>query len=89
LRFVSAVRASRFDEAWRCLSVGLRKRYSVDALAQDFRAEPGAPARLERAALAAEGIPVREADTVRFPLPGGGAVVVVREREGWKLESLE
>ena len=89
LRFVSAVRASHFDEGWRCLSAALRKRYTVEGLAEDFRREPGASARLERAVLAAEGIPVKEADTVRFPLPGGGAVVVVRERDGWKLESLE
>jgi hypothetical protein len=89
LRFAGAIHASHFDEGWRCLSANLRKRYSVEGLAQDFRAEPNAAARLERAVLAAEGIPVREADTVRFPLPGGGAVVVVRERDGWKLESLE
>jgi hypothetical protein len=89
LRFVSAVRASHFDEGWRCLSAALRKRYTVEGLAEDFRQEPGAAARLERAVLAAEGTPVKEADTVRFPLPGGGAVVVVRERDGWKLESLE
>ena len=81
--------ASHFDEGWRCLSANLRKRYSVEGLAQDFRAEPNASARLERAVLAAEGIPVGEGDTVRFPLPGGGAVVVVRERDGWRLESLE
>ncbi len=89
LRFVAAIRASHFEEAWRCLSAALRGRYSVEGLAQDFRSEPNAPARLERAALAAEGIPVREANSVRFPLPGGGAVVVVQEGDGWKLASLE
>jgi hypothetical protein len=89
LHFATAIRAAHFDEGWRCLSAALRKRYSVEGLAQDFRAEPTASARLERAVLAAEGIPVTEGDTVRFPLPGGGAVVVVRERDGWKLEALE
>jgi hypothetical protein len=89
LHFATAIRAAHFDEGWRCLSAALRKRYSVEGLAQDFRAEPAASARLERAVLAAEGIPVRDADTVRFPLPGGGSVVVVRERDGWKLEALE
>ena len=89
LHFATAIRAAHFNEGWRCLSATLRKRYSVEGLAQDFRAEPAASARLERAVLAAEGIPVREGDTVRFPLPGGGAVLVVRERDGWKLEALE
>jgi hypothetical protein len=89
LHFATAIRAGRFDEGWRCLSATLRQRYSVEALAQDFRAEPGASARLERAVLAAEGIPVKAGDTVRFPVPGGGAVVVVREGDGWKLQALE
>jgi hypothetical protein len=89
LHFATAIRGAHFDEGWRCLSTPLRQRYSVEGLAQDFRAEPTASARLERAVLAAEGIPVREGDTVSFPLAGGGAVVVVRERDGWKLEALE
>jgi hypothetical protein len=89
LRFASATRAGHFDEAWRCLSAALRNRYSVDVLSRDFHAEPTAAARLERAVLAAEGIPVREGKTVRFPLAGGGAVVVLQENDSWKLEALE
>jgi hypothetical protein len=89
LRFASAIRGGHFDEARRCLSAALRKRYSVDVLSKDFHAEPTAAARLERAVLAAEGIPARDGKTVRFPLAGGGAVVVLQENDGWKLEALE
>jgi hypothetical protein len=89
LRFVSAVRVQDFDQAWRCLSAPLRQRYSVEGLSRDFHAEPSAAARLERAVQAAEGIPLRAGETVRFPSAGGGAVVVVHERDGWRLEALE
>lgn len=89
LRFVSAVHGQRFDEARQCLSAALRQRYSVEALSQDFQAEPAAAGRLQRALLAAEGIPVRVGESVKFPTASGGAVVVVHERDGWKLEALE
>jgi hypothetical protein len=89
LQFAKAVRAGAFDEARRYLSAALRQRYSGEELSRDFRAEPSATARLERAVVAAEGIPVKEGGTVRFPLAGGGAVVVVREGAGWKLDALE
>ncbi len=89
LRFAAAVRAGHFEEARGCLTAALRSRYSATLLAADFRDEPGAPARLERAVLAAEGTPVQEGNRVRFPLGGGGAVVVVRETEGWRLLALE
>jgi hypothetical protein len=89
LRFVNAVRTKRFEEAWHCLSGSLRGRYSVEVLSQDFQAEPTASARLERAVLAAEGIPVKDGQTIRFPVAGGGAVVVLHESDGWKLEALE
>ena len=89
LRFATAIRAGHFDEGWHCLSAELRKRYSVEALSRDFRAEPGAAGRLERAVLAAEGTPVKEGDVVRFPLAGGGAVLVLHESDGWKLAALE
>jgi hypothetical protein len=89
LRFSSAVHEGHFEDAWRCLSAALRARYSVEALARDFAAEPSAAARLERAALAAEGSGVTEGSTVRFPVPGGGAVSVVRESDGWRLAALE
>ncbi len=89
LRFAAAVRAADFEEARRCLSAELRARYSPELLARDFHAEPTAAERLERAVVAAEGIPTQEANRVRFPLPGGGAVVVLREADGWRLEALE
>lgn len=89
LQFAKAIQAGDFDEARRCLSASLRQRYSVEALSRDFRAEPTALARLDRAVVAAEGVPLREGDTVRFPLKSGGGVVVVREGAGWKLEALE
>jgi hypothetical protein len=89
LRFVSAVQAEHFDEAWHCLSAALRQRYSVEGLSKDFQAEPAAAARLERAVQAAEGIPVRTGDSLRFPIASGGAVVVIHERDGWRLEALE
>jgi hypothetical protein len=89
LRFASAVRASHFDEAWRCLSASVRGRYSVEALARDYQAEPTALARIERAVLAAEGIPEKDSHSVRFPIAGGGAVVVQKESDGWKLAALE
>jgi hypothetical protein len=89
LRFAAAVRARHFDEAWRCLSMSWRGRYSVEALTRDFEAEPTASARLERAVLAAEGIPVKDGHTVRFPVAGGGAVVVQKENDGWRLDALE
>ena len=89
LRFVAAVRAGHFEKAWACLSATLRKRYSAELLSQDFYAEPSASARLERALLAAEGVPAKDGQRVRFPVAGGGAVVVLQEQDGWKLEALE
>jgi hypothetical protein len=89
LRFASAIRASHFEEAWRCLGTDLQKRYSVDSLSRDFHAEPAANTRLERALLAAEGTPMKDGDTLRFPLGGGGAVVVLHQSDGWRLEALE
>jgi hypothetical protein len=89
LRFAAAVRAGRFDEACRCLGAALRERYTPELLARDFHLEPTAGARLERAVLAVEGIPEQVGTTVRFPLPDGGAVVVAREADGWKLDALE
>ncbi len=89
LRFASAVHAGHFDDAWRCLSAELRQRYSVEALSRDYHAEPAATARLERAVLAAEGTPVTQGDAVRFALAGGGAVLVLRQSDGWKLAALE
>ncbi|MGO9831895.1 MAG: hypothetical protein ACLPJH_17310 [Myxococcaceae bacterium] len=89
LRFVAAVRAGNFEQACACLSATLRQRYSAELLRVDFHAEPSAAERLERAAVAAQGIPVRDGTRVSFPVPGGGAVVVVQEQEGWKLEALQ
>lgn len=89
LRFSAAVRAGRFEEAWRCLSAPLRTRYSVEALSRDYALEPSARARLDRAARAAEAAGVREGNTVRFPVDGGGAVLVVEEKDGWRLGALE
>jgi hypothetical protein len=83
------VRAGHFDVATRCLAAGLRARYSAELLARDFQAEPGAQTRLERAVLAAEGIPQPDGPRMRFPLAGGGAVVVAQEADGWRLEALE
>jgi len=88
-RFSAAVQAGHFEEAWRCLSSAQRARYSVEALARDFAAEPTAGARLQRAARAAEGPGVTEGSTVRFLVAGGGAVCVVRESDGWRLAALE
>lgn len=89
LQFAAAVRAGRFEEARSCLAAPLRSRYSPALLAEDFAAEPGATARLGRATLAAEGVPIQQGDQVRFPLGNGGAVVVVREADGWRLLALE
>ncbi len=89
LRFAAAVRAGHFEEARGCLTAALRGRYNAELLASDFREEAGASARLKRAVLAAEGTPVKDGSQVRFPLGGGGAVVVVREAEGWRLLALE
>jgi hypothetical protein len=89
LRFATAVRAGHFDQAWRCLSAALRQRYSPETLSRDFSTEPTGASRLEQATRAAEGIAVREGNSVRFPLPGGGAVVVLQESDGWRLGALE
>jgi len=89
VRFAAAVRAGRFDQAWELLSLPLRTRYTPELLSRDFRAEPAAAARLERAVVAVEGVPVREGPTVRYPLGGGGAVVLFQEPGGWRLEALE
>ena len=89
LRFAAAVRAGHFDQARSCLGATLRERYTAELLARDYRSVPTAAARLERALVAVEGVPVVDGDAVRFPLSGGGAVVVRREPDGWKLEALE
>jgi hypothetical protein len=89
VRFAAAVRAGRFDQAWELLSLPLRARYTPELLSRDFRAEPTATARLERALVAVEGVPVGEGATVRYPLGGGGAVVLLHEPGGWRLEALE
>lgn len=89
IRFSAAVRAGRFDQAQACLAAGLRARYTPELLARDYRAEPAASARLERALVAVEGVPVQAGDSVRFPVGGGGSVVLRREPDGWRIESLE
>jgi hypothetical protein len=89
LRFGAAVRAGDFDQARTCLGAALRDRYTAELLARDYRSVPTAVALLDRALVAVEGVPVVDGDAVRFPLSGGGAVVVRREPDGWKLEALE
>lgn len=89
VRFATAVRAGRFDQAWELLSLPLRARYTPELLSRDFRAEPTAAARLERAVVAVEGVPVADGSAVRYPLGGGGAVVLLHEPGGWRLEALE
>jgi hypothetical protein len=89
LRFATAVRAGHFDQARNCLGAALRERYTAELLERDYRSLPSAAARLERALVAVEGLPVVDGEAVRFPVSGGGAVVVRREPDGWKLEALE
>jgi len=89
VRFAAAVRAGRFDQAWELLSLPLRARYTPELLSRDYRAEPTAAARLERAVVAVEGVAVVDGTTMRYPLGAGSAVVLRHEAGGWRIDALE
>src|SRR5690606_17283108 len=88
--FVSAARGRDFETVWTLLASPLRARYSPETLARDFeQVGQGALEGLARAEIAGRREPQRSGDRARFELAEGRAVELVREADGWKVESLE
>lgn len=87
--FLAAAEAGDFDAAYAQLAGVLRARYTPERLAQDFKAEPGAPQRLARARAALGQEPVIEGDEVRFPIGGGRAVRLILDEGRYRVLALE
>lgn len=84
-RFLDAVEAGRWDDAYALLSARWRERLTPERLAAD-RQQGGALAkdRLERARLALREAPATQADEARFD----GALSLKRESGGWRIDGL-
>jgi len=84
-RFLDAVEAGRWDDAYVLLSARWRERLTPARLAAD-RSQGGALAadRLERARLALRETPAATADEARFD----DAIRLVRESGGWRIDGL-
>jgi hypothetical protein len=88
--FLDAAGAGDFTAAYALLAGPLRERYTPEALARDFRAEPEAASRLARARAALARPAERASDAeARFPLGPQRAVRLVREPDGWRVAALE
>ncbi|MBF5040908.1 hypothetical protein FGE12_00790 [Aggregicoccus sp. 17bor-14] len=88
-RFLEAAEAGRWPEAWSLLAGPLRARYTPERLGADFRAEPLARERLQRARAALPGPLVLEGAEARLELGQGRAVRLVREDGGYRVAALE
>lgn len=87
--FVAAADAGDFETAYGLLSARLRSRYTPKLLARDFKAEPLAKERLERARAAATAEPVIEGIRAQFPIGEGKAVSLELEQGGYRVTALE
>ncbi|WP_373049096.1 hypothetical protein [Vulgatibacter sp.] len=89
-RFLDAVEAARWDDAFLLLSERWRASLTPARLAADWE-QGGALAadRLERARLALREQPRREGDRVRFGAAGGSGLVLVEEPGGWRVDGFE
>lgn len=87
--FLASAESGDFDAAYAQLAGVLRARYTPDRLAQDFKAEPGAPQRLARARAALGQEPTVEGDEVTFAIGGGKAVRLILEEGRYRVLALE
>ena len=88
-RFIAAVDAGQWAEAYALLDGATRARYTPERLQADFRAEPLSRERLERARAALDGPVELTADGARFAVGPGRAVWLVREGGGYRVAALE
>jgi hypothetical protein len=86
-QFLAAAQAGDFGAVHELLSARWRARIDPARLASDFAAEPLARRRLERAA-AAGRLDVGAA-RAELPLGDAGALVLVKEAGGWRIDQLE
>jgi hypothetical protein len=87
--FLDAAQKGDFEAAHRLLAAPWRLRYSPQRLAEDFKAEPQARDRLERARMALSAEPVWTPEGAQFPLGEGREVRLTREPEGFRVAALE
>jgi hypothetical protein len=82
-RFLEAVEAGRWDDAYALLSARWRERLTPERLAADRR-QGGALAKdhLDRARIALRGEPSISGDEARFDK----ALRLVREADGWRVD---
>jgi hypothetical protein len=88
-RFLDAAERHDFSTVYRLMAARWRAQYSVQRLEADFAREPRAKVRLLEARQALHEKPVLLRDEARFPLDAGRAVVLLKEREGYRVASLE
>ncbi len=91
-RFLNATEARRFEEAYSLLAGNWRARYTPARLADDFSAARGTAQDLLARARAAAARPLRLLEggaRAELAVGDGKAVRLVRELDGWKVESLE
>jgi hypothetical protein len=84
-RFLDAVEAGRWDDAYQLLSARWRERLTPARLQAD-REQGGALAqdKLERARIALREAPTIEGDQASF----GGAIRLEKESGGWRIDGL-
>lgn len=87
--FIAAADAGDFEAAYALLGAKLRARYTPSLLERDFKAEPLAKERVERARVAAKAEPVLQGDRALFPIGDGKAVALQLEEGGYKVVALE
>lgn len=88
-RFSQAALHGDFGAAYAELSSEVRARYTPTVLARDFRDEPSAAQRLERAQAAASQEPTFDGSKLAFPVGGGRLVRMVWEGGGCRVAALE
>ena len=87
--FIAAADAGDFHRAYELLAGDWRARYTPERLERDFRDEPLAKDRLDRARSALKGSPVVRGDLAEFPIGAGRAVRLVKENGNFRVAALE
>jgi hypothetical protein len=87
--FIAAADAGDFRRAYELLAGDWRARYTPERLESDFRAEPLAKERLDRARIALKESPIVHGDVAEFPIGAGMAVRLVKENGSFRVAALE